>query len=216
MNLRVQLVENILAEMSSVLGLFLLLDARPKVVTDSGPDLAVDLDVHLLVQLLRELKCNLVDHLSLENVLVELLDVLRKSLNFGIVFEVKSPLLEAFQSEAFLESIAVCLYRLDDLAVLLSEIFNEVLLNLVLDLGVEATLILKLKQEVVIACVYASVFKVKLVEEDVQVFDAVLVFQIELYGFVFAKEVDAYTQAYGYSGIEGNLGPRRAFAHFFN
>jgi hypothetical protein len=62
----------------------------------------------------------------------------------------------------------------------------------------------------------------------VQVFNAGLVFLIELHGllcfvslirldgFPFAKEVDAYTQAYGYSGVEGNLGPRRAFAHFFN
>ena len=92
-------------------------------MADSGPDLTVDLDVHLLVKLLWELKSDLIDNFSLENVFVELLDILSKSFDFGIVFKVNGPLLEAFNSETFLESITVRFYRFQDLVVFLGDVF---------------------------------------------------------------------------------------------
>jgi hypothetical protein len=120
--------------MHSVSGLFLLFNAHPKVVTEDGPDLAVDLHVHLLVQLLREFKYDLIEVLLFKNVLMELFNVLLKPLNFGIVFELKDPLLEVFYSEAFLVSVTVRFYSLDDFSFYSFNIFFEILLSLSLEL----------------------------------------------------------------------------------
>ena len=89
-----------------------------------GPNLPIDLDVHLLIKFFWQLKRNLVDTFSREDVFVELFDVLGESPYLGILIEMSCPLLKALYGKPFLKTIAFCLDGLNDLNVFLSEIFQ--------------------------------------------------------------------------------------------
>ena len=71
--------------MLGVFFLLLFLNGNPKIVTNSGPNLSVDFDIHDFIKLFRQVESDVVDLACCEDSFVELSDVFCKLLYLGIV-----------------------------------------------------------------------------------------------------------------------------------
>lgn len=177
-DLLVDLVELSFADVRTVFVLFLFLDAYPQVVAKRCPNFAVDFHVHLLVQLLRQFKFDLVDFEADKYIIVELLLVLGKSLDLRIVFEVFCPLSEGFDSKAFLVIVSARLGLFQDLMVLGTHVCQEFHLNSVFRVWIKLFELIEFEHHAVIARVHACVLQVQLLEKDCQVLEAVFAVDI--------------------------------------
>ena len=98
-------------------------------MTDSGPDLPVDFDVHNLVKFLREIKSNMINFNAFEDVFVELFIVVSHLLHLRFVFEELDPFLKNLRCKSLSVTISLGLTNGTDLCSLFCNVLCEVSLQ---------------------------------------------------------------------------------------
>ena len=147
-----------------------MLDAGPEVVAHGSPNLAVDLQVHLLVQLLRQLERNRLNALLRKHVLVQLLISLSVFLELGFL----CPMHHALNSEVFVCAVMLFRNQLNDLLSFIFDIVDELSFDLFFHRRRQLAPILQLDHLVVAANVNAGVLEGQQLNKAAHMIDAKL------------------------------------------